>query len=118
MKVIKDQFGFDCKCCVCTGVVPDQEDIIKELLELHSVDNLTIILQTFDQIVDLNFRLYIGSLHDKLWVLEMMFKIACLEQDEDRLEKAKKQLKKIAEETKLKYVMQVYEEWMTHCEKK
>ena len=65
MKVIKDQFGFDCKCCVCTGVVPDQEDIIKELLELHSVENLTIFLQTFDQIVDLNLRLYIGSLHDK-----------------------------------------------------
>ena len=118
MKVIKDQFGFDCKCCVCTGVIPDQEDIIKELLELHSVENLTIILQTFDQIVDLNFRLYIGSLNDKLWVLEMMLKIACLEQDEDRLEKAKKQLKKIAEETKLKYVIEVYEELMTYFEKK
>ena len=48
----------------------------------------------------------------------MMLKIACLERDEDRLEKAKEQLKKIAEEMKLKYVMQVYEEWMTHCEKK
>ena len=32
---IKKNFDFDCKCCVCSGSVPGQEDIIKELLELH-----------------------------------------------------------------------------------
>ena len=124
MKVIKDQFGFDCKCCVCSGVVPDQEDIIKELLELHetlqlhSEGNMSIFLQTIDKIVDLNLRLYIGSLDDTLWVLEIMLRNAYLIQDEDRLEKAKKQFKKIAEETNLKNVIEVYEKLMTYCEKK
>ena len=78
-QVIKDQFGFDCKCCVCVGDVPDQEDIIKELLELHdnlnpstvtqSEEKRSIFLQAIDKILDLNLRLYIGTLEDKIWAL-------------------------------------------------
>merc|ERR1739838_1083819 len=25
---IKECFQFDCKCCVCTGIIPNQEDIV------------------------------------------------------------------------------------------
>ena len=30
---LKKHFRFDCKCCVCSGTVPEQEDIFKELKE-------------------------------------------------------------------------------------
>ena len=120
MKVIKDNFEFDCKCCVCIGDVPDQEDIIKELFELQenlgrgaanrSEEGLSIFVQAIDRIVDLNLRLYIGSYFDKIRALEMMAGTAFLIQDTDRLEKALKQIKKIAEDTKLKSIKEVYEE--------
>ena len=132
-KVLRETLGFDCVCSVCIGDVPDQEDILKELLELHdnhdpdtaihiinellelhdnldretihSDEKLSIFVQTIDKIVDLNLRLYIGSFVDKVRALKMMAETAFLLQDEDRLEKAMKQVKKIADDTKLKRAM-------------
>ena len=98
--------------------MPDQEDIIKELLELHDrLDQGTAtqseeILSIFDKIVDLNLRLYIGSLMDKIQALMMMAKIAYKIEDAGRLKKAMKHFKKIAEDTKLKSVMKCYEQAM------
>ena len=120
MKVIKDRFGFDCKYCVCVRDLPDQEDIIKELLGLkldreaanQSEEGLTIFLQDIDRLVDLNLRLYIGSVYDKIRALKMMAWTAFKIKDADLLERATKQMKKIAEETELKNVMMLYEEMM------
>jgi len=118
MQAIKNWFLFDCKCCVCTGDMPDQEDITKELLELHDrLDQGTAtqseeILSIFDKIVDLNLRLYIGSLSDKIHALLMMAKIAYKIKDAGRLKKAMKHFKKIAEDTKLKSFMKCYEQAM------
>ena len=109
MQAIKNRFFFDCKCCVCTGDVPDQEDITKELLELHDrLDQGTATATAIDKIIDLNLRLYIGSLDDKIQSLTLMAKIAYKIEDAGRLKKAMKHLKKIAEDTKLKNVMKCY----------
>ena len=35
---IKNEFGFDCLCCVCSGDLPDQEDVMMELLDLSLVN--------------------------------------------------------------------------------
>ena len=122
MTVIKDDFGFDCKCCVCIGDVPDQEDIIKELLELHenldweaaneSEEGLSDYVQAIDKIVDLNLGLYIGSFYDKVRALALGLGAAYRLQDADRMEKAMNQLKKIAEETKLKNIKEDQEQMM------
>ena len=122
MTVIKDDFGFDCKCCVCIGDVPDQEDIIKELLELHenldweaaneSEEGLSDYVQAIDKIVDLNLGLYIGSFYDKVRALALGLGAAYRLQDADRMEKAMNQLKKIAEETKLKTIKEDQEQMM------
>ena len=74
----------------------------------RSQKKLSIYVQTIDKIVDLSLQLSIGSLNDKIWALEMMAVTAYQNQDEDRLEKAKMQLKKVAEDTKLKNVMKCY----------
>ena len=60
--------------------------------------------------MDLNLRLYIGSIDDKLWALERMAQTAYTYHDDDRLEKAMRQIKKAAEDTKLKKFTQLYEE--------
>ena len=107
---IKQSFCFDCKCDVCSGKVDGQENILKELLELHnnldpdtySKKKLSIYVKAIDKMVDLSLQLYIGSLEDKVRALEMMAETAYQNQDEDRLEKAEMQLKKIADDTKLK----------------
>ena len=113
-KVLRETLGFDCMCSVCTGDIPDQENILKELLELHnnldpdtySKKKLSIYVKAIDKMVDLSLQLYIGSLEDKVRALEMMAETAYQNHDEDRLEKAKMQLKKIAEDTKLKCLME------------
>ena len=122
MKIIKDRYGFNCKCCVCTGDLPDQEDIIKELLELddkldldaanQSEKGRSVYVEAIDRIVDLNLRLYIGFISDKILALKMMAETAYHLQDADRLDRAMKQVKKIAEDTKLNNFKEVHEEMM------
>ena len=120
MQAIKDRFGFDCKCGVCTGDLPDQEDIIKELLELHgkldpktaAQEGMSVFVRIIDRFADLSLRLYIGSLEDKMHPLTLMANLAYTIKDAHRLEKAMKQIKKIAEDTKFKNSMKLYEEMM------
>ena len=124
MKVIKDILGFDCKCCVCAGNVPGQEEILKDLVQLseifkfwcHTLDekqDLSDLVKTADKIVDLSLRLYVGHIEDKTWALMMLAKLGFKIRDEVRLGKAKRELMKLAEETKLKFVMRRYRDMIT-----
>lgn len=127
---IKKNFDFDCKCCVCSGEVPGQEDIIKELLELHGTlddeagqvltpDRTPQIkknpsewvkdLQNIDKIVDLNLKLFIGSVYDKQWSLELLMKAAAMAGDLDLKRKAMKGCKKLSEDTKMTDIAIRYE---------
>ena len=77
---IKLRYGFDCKCDVCSGKVDGQDDILRELLELHQAfrPNHTHKrtydwrreVKVADKIVDLAMQLKIGSLDEKLDSLE------------------------------------------------
>ena len=108
-KVFKKIFGFDCKCCVCSGIVPGQEDITKELIELHEAlrkeKTEILFVKALDKIVDLSLRLYVGHLDDKIRPLDMLASLGYNVRNEEILGKAKRQLKKLAEDTKLKDVM-------------
>ena len=103
---------FHCKCCVCSGDVQDQEDIMKEVLKLYeTVDcypyqkNPTEWrreAKTFEKIFELYQKLYIGNVvEEKMELLRTLAIGAQLARDEDFLEKAMETLKKEVEETNL-----------------
>ena len=118
---IKKNFDFDCKCCVCAGKVPGQEDIIKELLELHGTlecdsevfvldktpqmrkkpSDWTTEVKKIDKIVDLSLKLHNGSVYDKQWAFELLMKAAAMAGDGVLLRKALKECKKLAEDTNM-----------------
>lgn len=45
-KEIQEKFSFECKCCVCSGIVPGQEDIMKALKCLNGTIDLRIYRKT------------------------------------------------------------------------
>ena len=110
MRIIKDEFDFDCKCSVCSGNVRDQEDIIRKLLQLHgTLDDLNSDqtkdwareLQIRRKILDLNLKLYIGSVYDKANAIYMMYTTARMARDVFQQRRAINEFKKLAEDTKL-----------------
>ena len=119
--VLKKHFRFDCKCCVCSGNVPEQEDIIKELLELHRRFDLNQTrkrkeapfwakqVKIADQIVDLTLKLYIGNIEDKVCSLKLLLATAGDAQDEVHFEKALDGLRKIAKDTGIRSVVKFCE---------
>ena len=113
-RAIKNKLGFECKCCVCSGIVPGQEDITKELIEsleaLNQACSYLVKLTTIDKIVELSMRLYVGHIDDKIWPLMMLAKLGYGIRDGEILGKAKRHLKKLAEGTQLKCVMDRYVE--------
>jgi len=114
--LIRKHFRFDCKCCVCTGIIPDQEDIIKELTELH--ERFAMIharkessfraegVKIADKIVDLTQKLYIGPVEDKVWSLKPLLASA----NKVHKKKAQEALKKMAEDTGIRALVEICEE--------
>ena len=66
-----------------------------------------------DKIVELSLRLYVGHIDDKLRALEIMADLAFKIRDEECLGKVKRQLKKLADDTKLISAMRNYENIMS-----
>ena len=123
MEVIKDSLGFDCNCCVCAGNVPIQDEITKELLKLEEgMDRMegkvkrSYLVNTVDKIVDLRLQLTVGHIEDKISAIEMLARLGYTIRDEERIEKAKRELKKLAADTQLEYVMKRYEDIDINCQ--
>ena len=119
---IKEDFGFDCLCCVCSGNLPDQEDILMELRDLSislaiNSDHHQKKLKDWqreanmmDQVVELTKKLYIGDfLYMKLTTLIHLAKFAHLSRDETLLEKAFDGLNKLEEDSKMESFSLKYE---------
>ena len=86
------------------------ENIIKELLKLHKAladsrkkqpSNLAQEVQTLEKIVDLNLRLYIGSVNDKIWSMQALAAAAKQARNEELLKKAWDGLKKFTKDWKI-----------------
>jgi len=96
----KNEYGFDCKCDVCSGKVSAQEDTMKSLLELCDSDSLVPLAQSKSgwhwpqlasirgKIVDMTLQLHIGKMDDKIGALDWLAKNAQLARDEKLLKKA------------------------------
>ncbi len=80
-------------------------------IENNEKQDYSDLVKTIDNIVDLSLMLYVGHISDKAEPLGMMAKLSYYIRDEEHLEKAKRKLKKFAEDTKLNTVMDVYEDW-------
>ena len=106
---IKKLFGFDCKCDVCTGK-EDQEDIINELLKLHKTldqpSNSAQEVHTWEKIVDLNLKLHIGSVGDKICSMEALGEAAEQARNQELLKKAWDGLKKLTKDWKIDRLVQ------------
>ena len=110
---IQKEFRFDCKCDVCSGKVSEQEDIIKELLKLHKAladsrqpSNLAQEVQTLEKIVDLNLRLYIGSVDDKIWSMQALAEAAEQARNVELFKRAWDGLKKLTKDWKIDRLVQ------------
>ena len=114
----KNEYGFDCKCDVCSGKVSAQEDTMKSLLEL--CDSLVPLAQSKSgwhwpqlasirsKIVDLTLQLHIGKMDDKIGALDWLAKNAQLARDEKLLKKAMATWKQMAEDVKLEKFQVAY----------
>ena len=130
------EYRFHCKCCVCSGLVPDQEDIMKEMLKLYKTINPNPIrkkpsdwkreAKILDKIVDLTQQLYIGSVAaEKINSLITLARTAQLARDEELLEKAMDTCSKEVERTQMEESRIIYEnmkvvlaEWTTELKGK
>ena len=113
---LKKHMGFDCKCPVCLGQVPLQEKTLKKLIELHSKLNSTTSdwkreAGLWSRIVDLTMELHIGDPREKIWALEALVRFSHLARDKDLVKKAMDMMKHFAEETKIKGMQMMYENW-------
>ena len=130
------EFKFHCKCCVCSGLVPDQEDIMEEMLKLYKTikpntnrkkpSDWKREAKILDKIVDLTQQLYIGSVAaEKIDSLVTLARVAQLARDEELLEKAMDNCSKEVERTQMEESRIIYEnmkvvlaEWTTELKGK
>ena len=111
--------SFVCKCAVCLGKIPGQEDIGKKLIKLHKqlsdnhyrkdLSDWRKETDILDQIVDLTLQLHIGKIDDKFQALNLLTRRAHLARDEDLVLKTMKTWKEMAENIQLADLLQSYE---------
>ena len=75
--MVQEDFGFDCKCPVCSGEVPNQDDIVRKMADITSnlsskeEEDMTLLDWTreangLEAIVDLDKSMYMGSPEGKM----------------------------------------------------
>ena len=111
--------SFVCKCAVCLGKIPGQEEIGKRLKKLHSQlsdkhylkDSSAWRKETdiLSQIVDLTLTLHVGKVDDKFQALNLLIRRAHLARDEDLVKKSMKTWKEIADNIQLSDFLRSYE---------
>ena len=100
---LQEDFGFDCKCGVCAGVIPDQDRLIREISKIANVQpnslyqkkkkGWRIEASKFERAADLTKQLYIGRIWDRIQVYEKFVARSQMARDPIRLEKAMNVLK-------------------------
>ena len=117
---IHDQFSFECKCSVCSGIVPGQEDIMMALRALYGAIDIKIHdkkkadwtkdAETMGNIVELNKTRYVGDVVlSKAAAISDLVKMAHLARDKGLLKNALNKYSKFVEDTKLEEIRCDYE---------
>ena len=113
-KTIQENFGFDCKCSVCSGEVPNQDNIMRKIWEImvtkrircKEVYEMTLTDWTrealgFEEIVELTKPVYLGRPEGKMAKLLFLLKAAANARKRALFENALDGIKELAEKTGL-----------------
>ena len=115
------RMAFVCKCDVCSGKIPGQEDIIQELLKLRSCRSLHSNqyqkkpsdwrrdAKTADKIADLTLKLDLGKITTKIYAFQDLARAAQMARDEDLQKKALDIMKKFVEDTRVEEIKEKYD---------
>ena len=118
-KTIQEDFGFDCKCPVCSGKITNQDDIMLMILDLNngleykqSEDEVTLLDWTrlayaFEAIVEAAKSLYMGREEAKMKYYEILFKAGLEIKNQDLLDKALDGIKEFTEKTGLEVLKEM-----------
>jgi len=112
--ILLERFGFSCKCKVCSGEVPHQDDLKRKMLEIlepifqstsslkepHQMKQADWRRKAFnlEKIVEINQEMYIGSSGAKIKFCKSLAGMAQLAREKDLLKKAMDIFKKMVED--------------------
>ena len=127
-KTIQEDFGFDCKCSVCSGEFPNQDDIMFMIIDIvrsnesirklyggESTDEMTFLdwksqATAFNEINELAKQVYMGREEAKMRTLWLMARAAINCNRPDLFEKAIDGAEELAQKTGLKAIVKEIEE--------
>ena len=122
-KMIQEDFGFDCKCSVCSGEVPHQDDVMFKIFDIVRLnesirkngDEMTFLdwksqANAFNEIVELAKRVYIGREEAKMKTLWLLARASIECNNSALFEKALDGAEELAEKTGLKVIIKEIEE--------
>ena len=122
-KKIHEDFGFDCKCPVCSGEVPNQDDIMKKMQDIitssaigsKDMDNMTIsewtrVAIASGAVVELFRPVYMGRPDMKLSILKLFRLAAAGARKSALVVKAVDGIKDLAEKTGLEVFKEILQE--------
>ena len=109
-----EDYGFDCKCPVCTGEVPNQDYIMRKMMAIYvssglgskDDDEMTLADWTrgaiaYGATVELTKQLYVGSPGEKLGYLLCFRKFASKARKQALIDKAVKGIRELVEKTRM-----------------
>ena len=122
---IQEDFGFNCKCVVCMGKVPNQDDIFTKFCQTLA-DNQDVAIRLDDEKTLLEWKreavvfgimsfflkpVYMGKEIEKLRWLFMLHNAAMMSGNSDLMVKALDDMKELADKTGLEMVKNAVEMW-------
>ena len=122
-ETIQEDFGFDCKCPVCSGDVPNQDDIMKKMQDIitssgigsKDMDNMTIsewtrVAIASGAVVELFRPVYMGRPDMKLSILKLFRLAAAASRKSALVVRAVDGIKDLAEKTGLEVFKEILQE--------
>ena len=126
-ETIQEDFGFDCKCLVCSGEVPNQDDIMRKMWDVlnsnrerNKYDNemtpsdWTREAIAYEPIVELAKTVYMGRPEGKMASLLLFLQYAAKARNVGLLEKAVDGIKELAEKTGLEVFKWSFQEFSSY----
>ena len=132
--ILLERFGFSCKCKVCSGEVPHQDDLKRKVLEILQPTYPSIVPRPknpyrmsqaewgkmaldMEKVVDSDEEIYIGSYEAKSKSCTSLAGMAQLAREKDLLRKAMDVFKKLAEDSGFEKMRMEFETLETSIER-
>ena len=120
-ETIHEDFGFDCKCPVCSGEVPNQDDIMIKMMDIitssgvgskdrdeRTLSDWTRLAIASGAVVELSRQVYMGRPNLKLDILQTFRGVASKARKQALVAKALDGIKELAEKTGLEAFKEIH----------